>query len=106
MNILDEANKLTNVDRQEVYGHPIDDFTKIVNLTQTVLESDIDPRLKHALYMIQVKVARLLNSPEHVDSIVDIAGYANTYAMVLDKIQSNREKEHAVQKLSKDSRPS
>lgn len=86
MNILDEANKLTNEDRQAIYGHPIVDFTKVATMAAPILEADIDPRLKHALYMIQVKVARLLNTPTHVDSVIDIAGYANTYAMILDKL--------------------
>jgi len=87
MNILDEANKLTNEDRQNTYGHPADDFAKVVEMVAPIVDSNIDPRLKHALYMIQVKIARLLNTPEHIDSIVDIAGYANTYNMVLEKIQ-------------------
>lgn len=100
MNILDEAKKLTSKDRQAVYGHPIKDFTKISTMAKPILDSDIDPRLKHALYMVQVKIARLLNSPDHMDSIVDLAGYANTYAMVLEKI---KEEENALQKLSKNS---
>lgn len=87
MEILDEAKKITNRDRQEVYGHPADDFRKVAMMTEPIWSSHIDPRLKHALYMIQVKVARLLNTPDHIDSIVDIAGYANTYAMVLEKIK-------------------
>lgn len=82
MNILKEADRYTSEDRQEVYGHPIDDFGKVAELTKPILESDLDPRLKHSLYMIQVKIARLLNTPNHRDSVVDIAGYANTYGMV------------------------
>jgi len=89
MSILDEAAKITSADRQEVYGHPADDFAKVAEMTAPILASDIDPRLKHALYMIQVKVARLLNTHDHHDSIVDIAGYANTYDMVLQKINTD-----------------
>ena len=59
-------------------------------MVMPILASKIDPKLKHALYMIQVKVARLLNSPEHVDSIVDIAGYANTYNMILERMKENK----------------
>lgn len=90
MAILDEANELTSKDRQKVYGHPANDFAKVAILTAPILESNIDPRLKHALYMVQVKVARLINTPDHHDSIVDIAGYANTYAMVLEKIEEEK----------------
>lgn len=85
MGILDVADKLTKEDRQSVYGHPSEDFARIASLTEPIAKSDIDPRLKHALYMIQVKIARLLNTPNHLDSVVDIAGYANTYAMILEK---------------------
>jgi hypothetical protein len=36
------------------------------------------------LMMICVKMSRLENSPSHIDSLVDIAGYAETCAMVLE----------------------
>ena len=88
--ILDEASKITSEDRQAVYGHPADDFAKVATMAQPILDSDLDPRLKHALYMVQVKVARLLNTPDHIDSIVDLAGYANTYSMVLERIEQEK----------------
>ena len=85
--ILEEALKLTTDDRQKVYSHPAEDFARVVEMAGPILQSSIDPRLKHALYMIQVKIARLLVTPNHRDSLVDIAGYANTYAMVLGRIE-------------------
>lgn len=96
MNILEEANQYTRDDRQAIYGHPINDFGKVTRMAEPILESDIDPRLKHALYMIQVKVARLLQTPGHRDSIVDIAGYANTYSMVAEKLFTNYKKDDEV----------
>ena len=87
MNILEEALKLTTQDRQNVYGHPADNFKIITTMAAPILESDIDPRLKHCLYMIVVKIARLLKTPEHKDSVIDIAGYANTYDMILEKME-------------------
>lgn len=94
MNILDEANKLVSEDRQKVYGHPIKDFTKITIMAKPIMDSDIDPRLKHALYMIQVKIARLLNSPNHIDSVIDIAGYAKTYSLILETLVSEPSEEN------------
>ena len=93
MNILEQALQLTTQDRQSVYGHPADDFRKVAEMSKPILASNLDPRLKHALYMIQVKIARLLNTPAHKDSIVDIAGYANTYSLVLEVIEQAEEKE-------------
>ena len=91
MSILNKALELTTGDRQNVYGHPADDFRKVAQMTRPIItaiyEGMIDPRLGHSLYMIQVKVARLLNTPDHYDSIVDIAGYANTYGMVSEAIE-------------------
>lgn len=87
--ILDEAQKLTSEDRQSVYGHPAEDFAKVAKMTTPISDAKIDPRLKHALYMIQVKVARLLNTPDHLDSVIDIAGYANTYAMILERMKDD-----------------
>jgi len=35
--------------------------------------------------MILTKVARLVETPAHMDSVLDIAGYARTITMILDK---------------------
>ncbi len=92
MNILKEALKLTSEDRQAIYGHPADDFGKVVTMAQPIFDSNIDPRLKHSLLMCQVKIARLLNTPDHLDSVVDLAGYANTYALILERIEEEKKK--------------
>jgi hypothetical protein len=89
---LSKAEEIVNGDRQSVYGHPYDDFGRVAIMTKPILESEIDPRLKHALYMIQVKIARLLETPGHVDSIVDVHGYMNTYEMVLERMEKELEK--------------
>lgn len=91
MNILQRAIELTGGDRNNTYGHPADDFAKVAEMAGPILRSNIDPRLRHALYMVQVKIARLLNTPDHMDSIVDGAGYFNTYAMVLERMQAEAE---------------
>jgi len=87
MNILEEANKLVGGDRQKVYSHPKHDFKLVTDMAAPMLASDkLSPEQKHALYMILVKVARLCSTPDHHDSIVDIAGYAQTYAMLSDEL--------------------
>lgn len=79
----DEVATIT-LDRGLDYGHPLEDFTK-VNLIAEAIKNCPHPQIKHALYMIGVKMARLAQTPGHLDSIIDIAGYARTMAMILDK---------------------
>lgn len=85
--ISQKAEELVNIDRQNVYGHPFDDFSRVEILTKVIMESDLDPKIKHPLYMIQVKIARLIETPDHKDSLVDIPGYATTLDMILDEMK-------------------
>ncbi|NIA67763.1 hypothetical protein HBA54_04095 [Pelagibius litoralis] len=70
--------------RGEVYGHPMDDFDRAARLKAVVAECD-DPHVRHALEMICVKMARLIESPHHVDSFIDISGYARCAVMCIDR---------------------
>lgn len=79
--ILDEAEEIVNGARQTAYGHPIDDFTKTAKMWSGLFGVDITAE-QVALGMMAVKMSRLLNTPNHRDSMVDIAGYAKTYQMV------------------------
>lgn len=61
------------------YGHPADNFARIWELWQPILEGEgLTGEQRVALMMIQVKVARLIETPDDPDSIQDIAGYAAT----------------------------
>jgi hypothetical protein len=90
--ILDEAAGLVDGDRQDTYGHPADDFSRV---TRAAAALGINPAvtagnsLHHALYMMLVKIARLVETPHHHDSIVDIAGYARTYEKVLERVEGS-----------------
>jgi len=70
--------------RGAVYGHPSDDFCRVARLKAVVAECD-DPTLRHVLEMIAVKMSRLITRPDHLDSWADIAGYAVTAGMVIDR---------------------
>lgn len=88
MNCLERAAELVHGDRQKNYGHPADDFERV---SQAALALGVNPQsgpLHHALYMILVKVQRLVQTPNHHDSIVDGAGYFRTYELVLEKNES------------------
>lgn len=69
--------------RGETYGHPADNFALIVRLKGAV-EGCKDAEMRHVLEQLCVKMARLVQSPAHYDSWLDIAGYAKTALMVLD----------------------
>jgi hypothetical protein len=91
MSVLDEASKAVDGDRGDNYGHPYDDFGRVVEAANALGIDPLSGRLHHALYMILVKMSRLVQTPDHRDSLVDIPGYARTYEMVLEK-----ENEHSV----------
>lgn len=71
-------------ERGKDYGHPEDDFLRAAAL-RAELAACKDPALRHALDMVAVKMARLVQSPEHLDSWIDIAGYARCAVMILEK---------------------
>lgn len=88
MNILEEAEKAVYGDRNEEYGHPKDDFARIAKMWNAYMVSaglfmDQDavllPRDVSAMMML-LKMCRLIHNPGHRDSLVDIAGYAETWA--------------------------
>ncbi len=88
--ILDEAARLTSKDRQAIYGKPSLDFSRTAGMLTSLLSSKLRDgehitALDIPLIMVCVKLSRLVQSPEHRDSLVDICGYANTYQMVLDE---------------------
>ena len=74
------------------YGHPADAFRRIAAMS-AVIDECPDAQIKHALRMIAVKVCRLIEQPDHADSVHDIAGYARCIAMILDK------REEALQEM-------
>lgn len=81
---FDAAVARVTQDRGSNYGHPADDFDRAARLKAVVAEIE-DPLIRHAAEMICVKLARLIHTPEHLDSWIDIAGYARTAVMVIDE---------------------
>lgn len=81
MNILDEASKAVDQDRQASYGSPLTNHQRIAAIWGAILGIEIAPE-QVALCMIGTKLSRLVNEADHIDSIVDIAGYARTYQRI------------------------
>ncbi len=72
--LLLEAQKAV-ADRHQIYGHPEDNFRRVADLWSVILDHSITVE-DVALCLIALKIARLTESPNHRDSMVDIAGYA------------------------------
>jgi hypothetical protein len=71
--LLDAAR--TVAERGRVYGDMRANMERTAQLWSTVLGASVTPE-QVALCLIQLKVARLLVTPDHADSALDIAGYA------------------------------
>ena len=103
--MLHKAEDLINGQRQQDYGDKLQNFSQIAMLWQGVLgaklkvTSAITPE-DVALCMMQVKIARLAKSPDHADSVLDVAGYAGCY----DKLQAERKAGVLLEGAIRDSR--
>lgn len=89
--MLQQAEDLIGGQRQQDYGNKLQNFSQIAMLWQGTLAMKLAPGQRItpedvALCMMQVKIARLAKSPDHKDSIVDVAGYAGCY----DTLQEER----------------
>jgi hypothetical protein len=72
--LLEHAAALVTRRRRE-YGEPIDLFDHVARRWSLTLGIKVSPA-QVALCLIDLKVARLARDPKHLDSIVDVAGYA------------------------------
>lgn len=73
--LLSEADRLVNGDRNNQYGPPTEDFTR----TAAMWSAYLGMRIKAhdvAVLMALLKLSRIRWSPEKRDSWVDLAGYA------------------------------
>lgn len=81
---FDAAMRRVTQDRGANYGHPADQFDRAQKMKDVIAECD-DPLVREALEMIAVKISRLIETPDHLDSVIDIGGYARCIAMIIDR---------------------
>jgi hypothetical protein len=83
--ILQEAYKIVNQDRKNTYGHPKDDYTKVINIYQTLTGKELTIN-DAILFMVSVKLARLRTNLEagqlHHDTLLDTIGYLTCLNMI------------------------
>lgn len=78
--IADYAVSLVTGNRQDDYGHPLDDFTKAGKIWEAILGIPVSAE-QVALCMVGVKIAREVNR-QKLDNAVDGIGYFLTLTMV------------------------
>lgn len=83
--ILLEAHRLVNQDRQANYGHPADDYRCVTEIFDALTGIKLNPR-DALLFMVSVKLARLRTNFDggqlHYDSLLDAIGYLTCINMV------------------------
>ncbi len=72
-NVLEKANGIVQ-QRGESYGHPYEDFSRTAKMWSAILGVEITPD-QCVKCMIAVKLSRLSETPQHQDSVDDLAGY-------------------------------
>ena len=72
--LLEHAAGLVNRRRRE-YGEPADVFDAVAKRWSLTLGAKLSPA-QVVLCLIDLKLARLARDPKHLDSVVDVAGYA------------------------------
>lgn len=88
--IISQAYNIVEGARQLNYGAPEDNFARIAALWETYLIKRKDQTLftidAHdvAMMMVLMKIARLMNTPNHWDSIKDGIGYFTCMASFVD----------------------
>ncbi|MFT5518600.1 MAG: hypothetical protein ACI9RI_000866 [Oceanospirillaceae bacterium] len=73
--VLITASNLISGQRADDYGSLEDNFGRIAAMWGVILGNDVSTE-QVALCMAAVKMCRLVNTPDHADSWVDLAGYA------------------------------
>jgi hypothetical protein len=73
--LFDEQIESIGYDRQVDYGDPRVSFDRIALMWSAITGADISAQ-QVAHMMIALKLSRLQTNPSHLDSYVDIVGYA------------------------------
>lgn len=71
-------------DRGSAYGDASENFQRIADMWSVILSRRVTVK-EVALCMSAVKMARLVETPDHADSWIDLAGYAALGVEVHDR---------------------
>ena len=73
--ILDKAEKMINGPRAKDYGDAHENHERIAKMWSVLLERDVTVAQVYQC-MLAVKLSRLIETPGHEDSWLDICGYS------------------------------
>ena len=89
------AADLVTGDRQDAYGHPLDDFTRAGKIWEAILGVPVTAE-QVALCMVGIKISRQTNAPK-LDNVIDGIGYFLTLAMVQEeRAERNRSENTSI----------
>ena len=88
--ILNKANELTHGDRDKNYGSPLINHQRIAAIWSVILEKEIRAD-QVALCMAGVKIARLIETPNHADSFIDGAAYFAIAGEIAEELKPSHE---------------
>jgi len=100
--ILEEAIKITTQERVGVHGNPEDSFRLIASVWNWYLGDVIEKPIEGwqvAVMMTLFKVARSMNTPEHMDNFIDAIGYLAIAAELYSKKDQGESIANAIQDL-------
>ena len=81
--IASYAAELVSGDRQDAYGHPLDNFTRASKIWSVILGCEVSAE-QVALCMVGMKIAREVNQSKP-DTVVDGIGYFLTLNMIQEE---------------------
>lgn len=86
----EKGAQLVRGDRQDCYGHPLDNHIRIARfwtarLVEKLLPGEVIEPHEVAACMRLTKEARLMHTRGHADSLDDIAGYADVEFLIHDE---------------------
>ena len=80
--LFDEARLLTQ-DRGRIYGSPYTNHKRIAEIWSGIFDFPIEPH-QVILAMVGLKLARLVETPSHHDSVADAVAYLAFYEDVIE----------------------
>lgn len=86
-NVLLNASIIINNDRNNTYGHVVDDYNKVRNIFHALTGIELDLH-ECLMFMASVKLARIRTNLErdilHKDSLTDLIGYLALQAEITE----------------------